>query len=132
MAYKDPEKARANARAYYYANREKRLRQCKEWQSRNHELVLWYSRNMTAKRRKKMMVDCVYCSRERARSRKARAIKRVVQGKVYHPHFRKRLPEWSTLCQRVLDARSQWLDVNLTASQRAYARDLAIERSRQH
>ena len=38
------------------------------------------------------------------------------------------VPDWATLGQRVLDAASPWLIENLTPSQRAYARELAIER----
>lgn len=70
--------------------------------------------------------------RKRAQRRKCYAKARVLCNKGYRARFRCRLPEWAAAGQRVLDARSQWLAVNLTASQRAYARDLEIERSRQH
>ena len=66
--------------------------------------------------------------RKRAQRRVRYAKARLLAGKVYSPRFRVRLPEWSAAGQRVLDARSQWLAVNLSASQRAYARELAIER----
>ena len=66
--------------------------------------------------------------RKRAQRRKCYAKARVLGGKGYRARFRCRLPEWAAACQRVLDARSQWLAVNLSASQRAYARELAIER----
>ena len=128
MAYKDPEKARASARAYYFANREKRLRQCKEWQHRNPELVLEYYRTRDAKRRERMQADSAYYARERARSRKARAKKRILDGKPYYPHFRKRIPDSAVFGQQLLDANSPFLWNNLTDSQRAYARELAIER----
>ena len=66
--------------------------------------------------------------RKRAQRRKCYAKARVLGNKGYRARFRCRLPDWAAAGQRVLDARSQWLAVNLTASQRAYARDLAIER----
>ena len=66
--------------------------------------------------------------RKRAQRRKCYARARIHGGKGYRPLYRVRLPEWAAVGQRILDARSQWLDVNLTASQRAYARELAIER----
>ena len=66
--------------------------------------------------------------RERANRRVSYAKARCLAGKVYRPRFHVRLPEWAAAGQRALDARSQWLAVNLSASQRAYARELAIER----
>ena len=66
--------------------------------------------------------------RERAQRRVCYAKARVLGNKGYRARFRCRLPDWAAAGQRVLDARSQWLAVNLTASQRAYARELAIER----
>ena len=53
---------------------------------------------------------------------------RLLDGKGYRPRFRVRLPEWAAAGQRVLDVRSAFLAVNMTPSQRAYARELAIER----
>ncbi len=66
--------------------------------------------------------------RKRAQRRKCYAKARVLGNKGYRARFRCRLPDWAAAGQRVLDARSQWLAVNLTASQLAYARELAIER----
>lgn len=66
--------------------------------------------------------------RKRAQRRVCYAKQRLLAGKVYGPRFHVRLPEWAAAGQRALDARSQWLAVNLSASQRAYARELAIER----
>jgi len=66
--------------------------------------------------------------RKRAQKRVCHAKARLLAGKVYSPRFHVRLPDWAAAGQRALDARSQWLAVNLSASQRAYARELAIER----
>ena len=66
--------------------------------------------------------------RERANRRKCYAKARVLGGNGYRARFRCRLPEWAAACQRVLDARSRFIYENATASDRAYARELAIER----
>ena len=66
--------------------------------------------------------------RKRAQRRKCYAKARVLGNKGYRARFRCRLPDWAAAGQRVLDPRSQWLAVNLTPAQRAYARELAIER----
>lgn len=66
--------------------------------------------------------------RKRAQRRVCHAKARLLAGKVYSPRFRVRLPEWAAAGQRVLDARSPWLWNNITDAQRAYARELAIER----
>lgn len=39
-----------------------------------------------------------------------------------------RFPDWATKGASVLDVKSQWLLENATDEQRAYARELAIER----
>ena len=67
-------------------------------------------------------------TRRRALARIAHAKSRIAQGKFYSPRYNCRIPEWSTKGQRVLDANSPFLYENLTDSQRAYARELAIER----
>lgn len=64
--------------------------------------------------------------RELARIAHAKAMLR--KGKLYRPRFQLRLPEWAPV-GGARDVRSQWLEVNVTDSQRAYARELAIERS---
>ena len=45
----------------------------------------------------------------------------------YRALWSMRIPDWATKGS-VLDGRSQFLSVNLTPAQRAYARELAIER----
>ena len=63
--------------------------------------------------------------REQARIAHAKAMLR--KGKLYRPRFQLRHPEWAPV-GGARDVRSQWLEVNVTDSQRAYARELAIER----
>ena len=65
--------------------------------------------------------------RRRTQARIAHAKARIAKGKSYSPRYSCRLPDWAPVCGTV-DARSAFLGVNLTASQRAYARELAIER----
>ena len=118
---------KANPKAY--AEKQRRYRQKPEskvkaaaamraWRAANPEAVRAAARARYAKN----------VVRKRAQHRKCYAKGRILKGKGYRARFRCRLPDWAAAGQRVLDARSQWLAVNLTASQRAYARDLAIER----
>ena len=65
--------------------------------------------------------------RKRVQRRIRHAKARLLMGKTYRPRFRFRLPEWAPVgCG--IDYASPWLIENLTPSQRAYARELAIER----
>lgn len=63
----------------------------------------------------------------RAAMRIRRAKCRVLAGAFYRPRFARRIPDWCVM-GGVIDVRSPWLAANLTPSQRAYARELAIER----
>lgn len=65
--------------------------------------------------------------RKRVQARVSHAKAMLSKGKMYHANYHARLPEWAPV-GGVVDARSQWLACNLTDSQRAYARELAIER----
>ena len=65
--------------------------------------------------------------RRRTRARIAHAKARIAKGKSYSPRYSCRLPDWAPV-GGARDVRSQWLEVNVTDSQRAYARELAIER----
>lgn len=60
-------------------------------------------------------------------ARLSHAKSRLRMGKMYCPMFHVRLPEWAAVGD-VFDYRSPWLAENLTPSQRAFARELAIER----
>lgn len=65
--------------------------------------------------------------RRRSQARVAHAKARIAKGKSYSPRYSCRLPDWAPVCG-MIDARSAFLAVNLSASKRAYARELAIER----
>jgi hypothetical protein len=52
----------------------------------------------------------------------------ILRGDCYTPHYNLRIPDYATKARWVLDARSAFLAENMTPEQKAYARDLAIER----
>lgn len=76
----------------------------------------------------KLEADAKLYAAWRAKRRMRWARKAVAEGRLYRPLYCTRIPDWTTKGQRILDASSAYLDVNLTDSQRAYARELAIER----
>ena len=125
----DPEKARAKGREKYAANREKRIKKVAEWQRNNPEKVQAYSKRTRANLRRKMAEDSDRYAMERAKERMRSARRSIKKGIRYRPRFFLRIPDWATFGQRILDTRSAFLAVNMTPSQRAYARELAIERS---
>ncbi|MBQ6007306.1 MAG: hypothetical protein IJL17_02120 [Kiritimatiellae bacterium] len=131
----DPERFRALEAAWRKANPEK----CKEKQRRYRQKPESKVKAAAKQRaRRAANPEAVRAAerafyaravvRRRAQRRVCYAKARLLDGKVYSPRFRVRLPEWAATGKRALDARSQWLAVNLSASQRAYARELAIER----
>ena len=66
-------------------------------------------------------------ARDRRHKRMTYARKVIRAGKTYSAQPNRRVPDWCVK-RRVLDVRSPWLAENLTPSQCAYARELAIER----
>lgn len=122
---------RAKRREYYAAHREEICRKWREMYRANEGYRLRkkashahdYERLLP-----KLESDAKRYAQWRAKRRMQRARKAVAEGRLYRPLFFLRIPDWATKGQRVLDARSQWLACNLTDAQRAYARELAIER----
>jgi hypothetical protein len=118
---------KANPKAY--AEKQRRYRQKPESKVKAAAAMrAWRAANQEAVRAAERARYAKNVVRKRSQHRKCYAKGRLLKGKGYRARFRCRLPDWAAAGQRVLDARSQWLAVNLTASQRAYARDLAIER----
>lgn len=76
----------------------------------------------------KLEADAKLYAAWRAKRRMQWARKAVAEGRLYRPLYCTRIPDWATKGQRILDASSALLAVNLTDAQRAYARELAIER----
>lgn len=67
----------------------------------------------------------------RPRARMAYAKKVVLSGRPYTPRFYMRKPEYAPVGASGIDTRSPFLWNNLTDEQRAYARELTIERKAQ-
>ena len=118
-------------------------RMMREWRARKRQDPEW----LAAHRKKECARVCAYYAahpdkrrehwakfvaksgiKRRTTERVRYAVKTVRAGLCYKPCYCRRKPDWMPVGRVVLDVHSQWLDVNLTASQRAYARDLAIER----
>lgn len=76
----------------------------------------------------KVKTDAELYARMRANKRKRRAIRKVLGGGKYKPRFMGRIPDWAVKGECVLDKRSGWIAANITPEQKAYARELAIER----
>ena len=87
-----------------------------------------WKRKYSTKDRLMKAMDAEYYAVWRAERRKAYATKRVAAGFAYRPTLSKRVPDWATFGRSVVDTASPWLIENITPSQRAYARELAIER----
>ena len=118
----------ASAKSYYAKHREKRDKVKKKWTDANRNKVRGYIRKYMRKIRLAWCFDAVAYAKGRAYDRMLRAKRTVLRGGVYRPHFSRRIPDWATKGERTLDVSSPWLDVNITPSQRAFARELAIER----
>lgn len=118
----------ANNRKWREVHREDYLKRKRERRALNLESYKRSERRAELRRNVRKMLDAEYYHKRLALTRVLHARARLRKGKPYRPRFHLRIPEWMTLGQRVLDAASPFLDVNLTPSQRAYARELAIER----
>ena len=138
-----PDRCRAHDRKWREANPEKRKAQKARWYARHRAEILeekriYYIRAHVWEKRRILFavfilnlilfaVSATAYAKFRAAGRMRIAKRCVANGKVYRPRFNRRIPEWATM-GRVVDYASPWLVENLTPSQRAYARKLAIER----
>lgn len=100
------------------------------WNAANPDKIAAQNRRGEANRKAKKLTSAEYYAKRRAQNRVYHAKVAIKTRGIYRPRFAARYPDWS-LMGKVIDARSKFLDVNLTDSQRAYARELAIERSAQ-
>ena len=126
------ERKKASARKYIQEHREKVYAKNKKWQEAHREAHRESERRYTRKSRMQFYFDAEAYAAYRAYNRQLRAKKSVLTRGFYRPRFSFRIPDWATKGQRVIDVSSEFLAVNMTPDQRAYARELAIERSRQH
>ena len=117
----------ASARKYYAKHREKRDEVKRKWVHANRDKVRGYVRKCMRKIRLAWCFDSELYAKGRANNRMLKAKRTILRGGVYRPHFGYRIPDWATKGGTILDSSSQWLDINITPSQRAFARELAIE-----
>lgn len=120
------ERKRQQSKKWREAHRNEHLRRKREKRAANIKAAKVKERQAEARRKKRKQTDAAYYHKRLVLSRIQYAKARLVKGKMYHPRFHLRYPEWATM--GAFDARSAWLVENLTPSQRAFARELAIER----
>ncbi len=118
----------ASAQKYYTKNRKKRDKDKRKWADANRDKVREYVKKHMRKVRLAWCFDSDLYAKARAYDRMRKAKRTILRGGVYRPHFGCRIPDWATKGERTLDVSSPWLDINITPSQRAFARELAIER----
>ena len=118
----------ASAKKYYAKHRKKIKEAHRRWAAANRDKVRGYTRKHMRKVRLAWCFDPDLYAKGRASNRMQKARRTILRGGVYRPRFSCRIPDRAVKGEMILDASSQWLDINLTPSQRAYARDLAIER----
>ena len=87
-------------------------------------------RRAEMKRKLRKQSDAVFYHKCLASNRMTHAKARIRAGKSYHPRFNLRFPEWITMGASSIDCTSPFLAVNLTPSQRDFARCLNIERKK--
>ena len=118
----------ASAQKYYAKHRKERAEAKKKWTIANRDKVRGYVRKYMRKTRLAWCFDSDLYAKGRAYNRMLKAKRTVLRGGSYRPRFGCRIPDWATKGEAVLDASSQWLDINITPSQRAFAIELAHER----
>ena len=74
--------------------------------------------------------DSALYAKGRAYNRMLKAKRTILRGGKYRPRFGYRIPDWAVKGETILNSSSQWMEINITPSQRAYARELAIERNK--
>ena len=141
----NPDKVRARERAYWRKpeNAARKRQAMKKyrvsakgrawrmaWNAKNADRVKATNQRSEAKRKVKKQTDAAYYAKRRADVRKRHAKAAVIAKGSYRPRYSARIPDWCVMGGAV-DVRSRFLFENATASDRAFARDLAIERRAQ-
>lgn len=122
------EKYREKQMAWRERNRDEVNRKKREYRKRNVDRFKVMERFAEERRKRKKQTDAAYYAKRRASVRMSKAKRRVVDGKPYRPKFNTRIPDWATMGQKIIDVSSPWLWNNLTDGQRAYGREIAIDR----
>lgn len=122
---------RAKRRKYYAEHREEI---CRKWREMYRADEAYRLRKKASHAHEyerllpKLESDAKLYAQWRAKRRMQRARKAVAEGRTYRPLYCTRFPDWAVKGQRVLDVSSEFLAVNMTPEQRAYALELAVER----
>lgn len=131
-----PDRCRERDRKWREANPDKRKAQKRRnYQQHRAEILAkkrryYIEHGVWEKRRLLFMVDSDAYANFRAAMRIGKAKRRIMGGKPYVPRFNRRIQDWATFGKAIC-ASSPWLVENLTPAQRAWARELAIERNKQ-
>lgn len=118
----------ASAKKYYTKNRKKLAEFKRKWADDNRDKVREYVKKYMRKVRLAWCFDSDLYAKGRAYNRMLKAKRTILRGGVYRPHFGYRIPDWAVKGEMILDASSQWLAVNITPSQRAFAREIAMQK----
>ena len=121
-----PEKVREAMRAYEARHPGVRKALLRRYRDKHREEIRRKARLYQAKQAVLFMIDARLYASFRTKRRVWEMMRRKRIG-IYRPRFHLRIPDWC--CKGfALDGNSQFLAVNLTPAQRAYAKELAIER----
>lgn len=118
----------ASAKKYYTENRKKRDKVKRKWVDANRDKCREYEKKYMRKVRIAWCFDADLYAKGRAYNRMLKAKRIILGGGVYRPRFGCRIPDWAVKGEMILDASSQWLAVNITPSQRAFAREIAMQK----
>lgn len=118
----------ASAKKYYAKNRKKRDKVKRKWADANRDKVREYVKKCMRKVRLAWCFDSDLYATGRAYNRMLKAKRTILRGGVYRPRFSSRIPDWAVKGEKILNASSQWLAVNITPSQRAFAREIAMQK----
>ena len=118
----------ASAKKYYKENRKKREKVKRKWADANRDKVREYSKKSIRKVRLAWCFDADLYAKGRAYNRMLKAKRIILRGGVYRPRFSCRIPDWAVKGEMILNASSQFLAVNITPSQRAFAREIEMQK----
>lgn len=109
-----------------------KVRECHKRHYRKHrEEIKAKAREATRKKYAMIAAQCAVDSELYAvwrAKRRVQLVKGAIKaGRIYRPRYARRIPDWAVMGGGV-DYASPWLIENLTPSQQAYVRELAIER----
>ena len=91
------------------------------WRAKNAARIKRYNEKM-------LRISPGFYARYRMYRRVCYAKRAVLSGKPYRALYSRRIPDWCVKGGGIIDYRSQWLIENRSPAQRAYARELAMER----